>query len=408
VRTPEMANTLIQMQGIFAGQIKDRTRSYLRYKNWGNNGSAAPQGAQGPEFMEDFKFWLEDHLPTWDSRESMRDADERLPKLNLEGSPSDVDKPYMASSTKESTGEYNAFVTWLNDLFPKPSMDEIEIPTTYQVWGRGYASRIDQDSTSGHEGYDATIGGGTIGLDKRFNNLLIGLGGGYAHTDLNGGGKGNDGTADTGYGTVYAAINGEVGYLEANVNYAFNDVETEGIDDMGYEADYDASTFSMFIGGGLGFSTMNDSLLFSPEVSLLSTYYDRDSYTEKSSVEGMPDKKWGSYDQWSYLSSLGATLSMIKQIESFNTEMEFQPEVRVHWLHEFNHEMDDENYRLVNSASDLNATLQSREEDLIQIGTGIRFSKWHSNEFEFGLDLDGAFGEDYKAYMISGKLLHRF
>jgi outer membrane autotransporter protein len=408
VRTPEMANTLIRMQNVFASQIKDRTRSHLRYKNWGSNGSSAPQGAQGPEFWyEDTKLWLQEHLQKWNADKSMREVDEELPRINVKGDPSDVSKPYMSSSTKEASSEYNAFVQWLNELLPKPSLEEIEVPTTYQVWGRGYASRIDQDSSSNHEGYDATIGGGTVGLDKRFNNLLIGLGGGYAYTSLDGKGKGNDGTADTIYGTLYSAINGEKGYLDANVNYAINDVDTEGVNGMGYTGSYDASTFSMYIGGGLGFSTLDDTLLFSPEASLLTTYYDRESYTESSRL-GMPSKKWDSYDQWSYLSSVGATLSMIKQIESFNLEMEFQPEIRAHWLHEFNHDMDDESYRMLSSVNDINVALQSREEDLLQLGTGVRFSKWHSDEFEFGLDVDGVFGEDYIGYMISGKLMHRF
>ena len=33
---------------------------------------------------------------------------------------------------------------------------------------------------------------------------------------------------------------------------------------------------------------------------------------------------------------------------------------------------------------------------------------WASDEFEFGLDVDGVFGENYEAYVLSGKLMHRF
>jgi hypothetical protein len=102
---------------------------------------------------------------------------------------------------------------------------------------------------------------------------------------------------------------------------------------------------------------------------------------------------------------------MIKQIESFNLEMEFQPELRAHWLHEFNNEMDDDSYKMVgvpNGGQDINVALQAREEDLIKVGGGVRFSTWDSNTTEFGLDLDGVIGEDYSAFIVSGKVMHRF
>ena len=147
---------------------------------------------------------------------------------------------------------------------------------------------------------------------------------------------------------------------------------------------------------------------------MLTTYYDRDSYTDKPTdlSEGdWPEKVFDAYDQWSYLSSLGATLSMIQQFESFSTEMEFRPEVRAHWLHEFNAQMDNESYMMEQTTipyTPEGAILQARDENLIKLGAGLRFSSWNSNKLEFGLDLDLVFGEDYEAYIGSAKLLHRF
>jgi outer membrane autotransporter protein len=216
----------------------------------------------------------------------------------------------------------------------------------------------------------------------------------------------NDGEADTGYGVAYAAINGEKGYVDANINYALNKVETDGNSALGYTAEYDASTFSMYLGGGLGYAAFKDRVLFTPEASLLTTYYSSESYTETSSL-GFPDKKWDSYDQWSYLGSLGATVSMLRQVEAFNMKMEFRPEIRAHWLHEFNADMDGLRYSMI-PGSIIDVALQAREEDLIKLGTGVRFSRWASDTTEFGLDLDLVFGEDYAASIFSAKLLHRF
>ncbi len=454
LRTPEMANTLMRQQNIFTDQVKLRTRGSLRYKNWGT--SVASTGAAGPQFwFEDAKAWVSDRLPSWDVREDIRGLEDSLPASEADGSSQVVSKPYVGSTSGQARKEYKAlgdqidatlpkpkFGGWLTGWLPKwsfrdtaraaderlPRLNlrdaartaedrlsesteiEIEVPATYQFWGRGYASRIDQGSTGDHAGYDARVAGAVAGVDKRFENLLVGLVGGYSRVTVAGGetlygNAGNDAESDTLNGAAYVAANGEKAYFDANISYAFSNVETEGIRSLGYEGQYDASTLSMYLGGGLGFAFFNDSVLVSPEASIQATYYEREGYSESSS-EGFGDKVWGSYDQWSYLSSVGATISMIRKIEAFELEMEFQPEIRAHWLHEFNPEMDDASYDLAGSG--ISVALQAREEDLFKVGAGMRFSKWTSDSLEFGLDVDGVFGSDYSACSFGGKLTHRF
>ncbi|WP_372846680.1 hypothetical protein [Pontiella sp.] len=411
-RAPEMANAMISLQSVFADQIKDRTRSYLRLQDWGTPSTVAPMGAQGPaEWYEDSVMWTRDHLPFWDVKKAARSAADNAPMPNIKGEPSDtVGKPYMASSTQKGD-DYDAFVDKVHGMLPNVDT-KIEVPTTYQVWGRGYVSDLDQQatgSTAGSDyfaGYDARGFGGIMGIDKRLENMMFGIGGGYARTDVDGD-SGLDGTADTVHAVGYFSAMLNQFYMDANINYSFSDVEVTGVDSFGYEGDYKANMLGMYLGGGYGMAAFSDKLLFTPEASFLLTYYGHGSYTETSSV-GMPEKSFDSYDHWSQLLSLGATLSMVKQIESFRTELEFQPEVRAHWLHEFNADMEDETYVLDGGVNALSAAIQAREEDLIKIGTGIRFSKWDNDTTEFGIDLDGVFGRDYDAYIISGKLMHRF
>ncbi|MEA2069038.1 MAG: autotransporter outer membrane beta-barrel domain-containing protein, partial [Verrucomicrobiota bacterium] len=323
VRTPEMANTLMGLQSLFSDQIKDRTRSHLRLKGWGGTATHSPMGAAGPdEWYQNSKDWMGDHMPFWDARGASRQAADAAYMPEVKGDPSSVGKPYMSSSAQKGS-DYDAVKERIEELVPAPSGEKIEVPPTYQVWGRGYGSYLDQKGSSDHAGYDASIAGGMLGVDKRFENMLLGIGGGYARTILNGD-AGNDGTANTGHAVGYFSANKEKLYLDANLNYAFNAVETEYFSSVGgYSGDYSAHTVGFFLGGGYGMSAFNDKLLFVPEVSILSTYYNRDAYTDTSTA--MPDKMYDSYDQWSYLGSLGATLSMIQQIESFNLEMEFQP-----------------------------------------------------------------------------------
>ena len=88
--------------------------------------------------------------------------------------------------------------------------------------------------------------------------------------------------------------------------------------------------------------------------------------------------------------------------------MELQPELRVHWLHEFNADLDDDTYAMVGGINTIGVALQAREEDLLRIGGGIRMSNWDNDTTEFSVDLDGALGENYNAVILSAKILHRF
>ncbi|QBG47628.1 autotransporter outer membrane beta-barrel domain-containing protein [Verrucomicrobia bacterium S94] len=407
-RTPEMANALMGLQGVFADQIRSRTRTNLRYKNFGSKTTYAPSGPRGPqEWYDNTVQWTKDVLPSWDIQKDVRKVSDNAPTLDQEDISSAVDKVYHSGTGGKGSG-YRDFQIGLRER--TPGVDEpIEMPETWQTWGGAYGSAISRDSTTGHAGYDATIAGGMVGMDKRFEKMLVGLGAGYARTMVDGR-EGNDGDADTLHASAYWAHNSESLYIDASVTYAYNDVSTEGVDTIGYEADYDAHTLGIGVGIGYGISFMKDKWLLTPEASYLGSFYSRGSYTEESSLTTpFPDKDYDSYDEWSHLTTIGATLSMIGVIESFDTELEFQPEFRAHWLHEFNADMDDDSYVMVGGTGDpIAVALQAREEDLIRLGTGIRFSEWENDTTEFSLDLDGAFGEDYHNVMVSGKILHRF
>lgn len=452
-RSPEMASALMGLQSVFADQVKNRVRSNLRMKNFGSKTAYAPMGAAGPsDWYDNSVQWTRDHLPRWDSRGAVRDVADGLPSPDVKADTgSNVGKPYSYGRTDSgydevveqfdrtlslsqyaevvenldrslslsqyeelveklgdkglSIPEYDELVDMLNVKTSTVSKEAVEVPSTYQVWGRGYGSQLNQDAVSGFSGYDANIAGGMVGVDKRFENMLIGLGGGYARTMVYGAG-GYDGDADTCHATVYYSATKGNAYFDANVNYAFNDVETE-FDAFGYDGAFNAHTVGLYLGGGYGMSFAKDKYLFTPEASMLMTYYGRDSYTETSSL-GWADKEHDSYDEMSYLSSVGATLSMIGQIEYFNAELQVQPEIRAHWLHEFNDELDDETYMMSGGVNQIAVALQAREEDLLKLGAGVRFSKWGNETTEFGVDVDGAIGSDYDAVIVSGNVVHRF
>lgn len=377
VRATEMASALVGLQSLISDQIRNRTRTHLRHQEVGYPSASTPAGASGWESMREFSDRLEDSYGIDDALDSLNEA---LPDFSYDDAKNTVD-----SAT------------------PDVRVETVGLPPTYHTWGRGYGSYSEQDTSDGFVGYDATIAGGILGLDRQINNMLLGIAGGYARTDLQGGAD-KDGNSDTLHAVAYFSTHGDHAFLDINANYAYNDVETE-YQTLGFEGDYAAHTVGLYLGGGYAIP-IGERVVLTPEASILNIYYTRDSYTEKSDL--YPALMWDAYDQWSHLGSIGATLAMIQKIELRDSEVAVQPELRAHYLHEFNDQFDDETYMMTGGQYTIGASLKAREESLVKLGVGVLLSKWSSDTTEVGLDLDGAFGEDYNAYVFSGKIIHRF
>lgn len=394
LRTTEMGSTLVGAQSVLADQIGVRTREHLR--SFRLAGKTGPSGARGPASWWDRSMnRLHDALPSFNLRDSMRSAQDRTSEPTVSDERPSVKKPWISGV---QGGAIPSFTS------------EIVIPSHYQTWGRAYVADLDQESTDGFAGYDASVRGGVLGVDRRFDHAVVGVAGGMSKTIVTGG-DGHSGEADSLQSTVYASYFTDRVYLNAHISFASSDVETDGVSMFGYRSEYDANSLSFFVGAGIGYKGFNDGLMITPEVSLLSSKYSRDGYTSSSSMSqtlGFEDMVFDSYDQWSYQSELGVAFSSIKLIENTRLQMAFQPEFRVHWVHEFEPNPDGERYEFVGSTQALHAQLQSREENLIRLGGGVRCWNWNSQTTEFGLNLDHLKGDAYTEWMFSGHFIHRF
>ena len=394
LRTTEMGSTLVGAQSVLADQIGVRTREHLR--SFRLAGKTGPSGARGPASWWDRSMnRLHDALPSFNLRDSMRSAQDRTSEPTVSDERPSVKKPWISGV---QGGAIPSFTS------------EIVIPSHYQTWGRAYVADLDQESTDGFAGYDASVRGGVLGVDRRFDHAVVGVAGGMSKTIVTGG-DGHSGEADSLQSTVYASYFTDRVYLNAHISFASSDVETDGVSMFGYRSEYDANSLSFFVGAGIGYKGFNDGVMITPEVSLLSSKYSRDGYTSSSSMSqtlGFEDMVFDSYDQWSYQSELGVAFSSIKLIENTRLQMAFQPEFRVHWVHEFEPNPDGERYEFVGSTQALHAQLQSREENLIRLGGGVRCWNWNSQTTEFGLNLDHLKGDAYTEWMFSGHLIHRF
>mgnify|MGYP002062160657 FL=1 len=394
LRTTEMGSTLVGAQSVLADQIGVRTREHLR--SFRLAGKTGPSGARGPASWWDRSMnRLHDALPSFNLRDSMRSAQDRTSEPTVSDERPSVKKPWISGV---QGGAIPSFTS------------EIVIPSHYQTWGRAYVADLDQESTDGFAGYDASVRGGVLGVDRRFDHAVVGVAGGMSKTIVTGG-DGHSGEADSLQSTVYASYFTDRVYLNAHISFASSDVETDGVSMFGYRSEYDANSLSFFVGAGIGYKGFNDGVMITPEVSLLSSKYSRDGYTSSSSMSqtlGFEDMVFDSYDQWSYQSELGVAFSSIKLIENTRLQMAFQPEFRVHWVHEFEPNPDGERYEFVGSTQALHAQLQSREENLIRLGGGVRCWNWNSQTTEFGLNLDHLKGDAYTEWMFSGHFIHRF
>ena len=355
LRSTEIANALLSSQSVLSDQITARTRDHFRsYKS----SMSIPNGSIN-WFNSSSK-----NVPFSKSWISSRNRTNKLP-INL----------------------------------------NIEVSSQFNTWGRAFISDLQQNSTAGFAGYDAYISGGIVGLDKRTNRSLIGIAGGINKTTINGL-DGHDGDIESLHGTFYLSQFYDSFCLNAHLSLVNSDIESMNAI-SGYSADYNAKNISSFIGLSTTYEILDGAIIVSPELSLLSTKFHHNEYDSSSSL-GIADMKFDSYKFWSHKSELGLIALPSKIIDSERSEMAFQPEFRLHWVHDFNRKLHNETYHFMGSNQKYNIELQHREKNLTRLGSGIKCWDWRNQSTVMGLDLDYFKGDIYSEWMFSGHLRHRF
>ena len=310
-----------------------RTRGYLKANRFG---ASAPRGPRGP----DAGWWdrsmerINESLPKADLRGGLDALNASLPKVELS----------LDRQEDQQQSYYKRFMNWLNEKAPSFKPSAPEFTSDYKSWGKAYYSDLAQDAVDGFAGYEAQVIGGIAGMDRKLDHGVLGWAAGYADTTILGNFDQNA-DVDTLHGTIYYTAATQRAYLDASMSYAYSLVETIGPAGAGgYTADYTASNLSFALGAGVGFTAFNDRVQVTPEFLFLSTLYDQEAYTETSAVTGMPDKQFSAYDDWSHKVELGATFSLMQILESTSMNIAIQPELRLHWLHEFNPNLADQSY----------------------------------------------------------------
>jgi len=413
LRTPEVAQTSIGIQSIVLGQISDRVKAYR--ENQFFEKMTSPQGPYG--WTESLKFWnntsgLRDSLknaerkiePSRQFESNLWQMNERFEEDQNGNDITPVRKPFTSGYVGKGKG-YNRFVSWLNEVTPKINLEN-KMPENFQSWGKVFHSNISRDSVDDIEGYDSTVSGMILGVDRKNKNSLFGVYTGFSDTDLSGLGN-NDSQIDSFHmGTYWSLISDSI-FFDTSLNYSLNNADNNGPIETEYKSSFDSNNLSLSVSSGLNMN-FYDKLFITPEISFLSSSYNRDGYTDSSSVQGLVDKNYYKYDQRSSKLEIGSKFLWIELIENLQSEIIFQPEIRISWLHEFNPTFDTEKYTLEGDTNIMEAYLLSQDKNLLKTGIGLNFwdlSKYNSN---FSFDFDYLQGSSVKEFTLSGSFIYRF
>ncbi len=267
-----------------------------------------------------------------------------------------------------------------------------------QGWIAGYGTWGDRSAADGFDAYDADLSGFIIGADLAVSqNILVGLAGGSNSGSVD---KDNGASGDTKttYGAVYASVGTQDWFLDGSMVYGSSTIDQTLGDVFDTTASYDAQNIAFYLGGGKEIT--GNYLIITPQASLLANYYEQDAYDEKSTTA--VTRSVDSFDALYVQSSIGCNLGIYMAVR----EVTLKPEIRAHWLHEFNAKEEDLPYRLVGGTGNYTMFLQAPEEDILKLGAGL--SAKMSEFLELRADLDTRQSKNYSDYTLVGSIRYQF
>ncbi len=268
-----------------------------------------------------------------------------------------------------------------------------------QLWMKGFGSWGMQDDDGAFSGYDQSVYGMVIGMDKAFGDLLVGLAGGYSTSSIEQD-DGDTSDAGMGYGILYGSWGTSSWFADGNLALGFGSVENESGTDFDVSADFDASEFGFYFGGGKEMLFKEDMLFITPTAAILGGKWSQDGYTDESS--NSVKKRVDDYSRWSFKSDIG--VEAVFRMEGRSAVL--MPEVHANWIHEFNSDEESIGYSLVGSGGSYDYTMAAPVSDLFELGTAV--SLWTQNRkgriYEIALGYDARFGSGYLANILNARV----
>lgn len=253
----------------------------------------------------------------------------------------------------------------------------------WRTWGRGYGEYADRGSENGLAGYDSSLNGTVVGLDRAMGKLMVGLGAGLAHSVISQDNRDRS-TADTGYGVAYGSIRGDTVESHFLLAYGTSDVDSFSGGAFGSKAAFDASHLVMKF--GLDGELVGDRYTLTPEASVQAVRYAQENYQERSphalgrDVRGM--------ERWGYQSFLGGTYAFVRPMEG----VDFISRIRAGWQHEFNADTEAVGFRVEGDNGWYSLQMQAPVKDRLLAGFGVSARIEDKVEVGFGAEAQGGDG----------------
>ncbi len=266
------------------------------------------------------------------------------------------------------------------------------------MWVKIHQSSGNQDATGRFSAFDSGTLGMVLGYDKAVGAGVLGAAIGFADsTILPDDGDSSD--ADMTYAMLYGSWATDDWYCDLGFAAGCSDIKTESGTVFDTSADFSAYNYSAYAGGGKEMHTKGN-LHIAPELAIHAGWFDQSSYTESSNTALA--RNVDGYDRWSVQSILGANLRW----DSGANKPKLNPRARVFWIHEFNDDDDELNYKIVGGGQDHTMFIQGMDADMLRIGVGLVASTMEGWELAF--DVDGYCGNTYNSVVISGRLMYEF
>ncbi len=266
-------------------------------------------------------------------------------------------------------------------------------------WAKVLGAGGEQDEDSNNVGFEFDTAGISLGFDNRLNdNLVMGVGFGYAESDVDFENLGQSTDVESYHGSLYGTYSTERYYVDGAFLFASNSYDSDrrvNLFDLKAKSDTDGSEWGLYLGAGCHV-VETDSMYFIPTVSAQFAEVDIDGFTEKGADPY--NLKVSDFDASSVVTTLGFRLG-----GKFGT---FEPELRVGWAHEFGDTERDVRAQFVGTSTGFTIDGVEPDEDSALIGFG--FNAYLQEDLTLFADYDGEFRSGYDGYALSAGLRYDF
>ncbi len=278
----------------------------------------------------------------------------------------------------------------------------------WAAWGQTYGGWVNEDDRNGVDGYDTSLFGLVVGVDKQLNeNVLLGFNLSVGDADIDFDDSASELDTDNYSFGVYASYATKTWFVDGTISYGWtdNDSRRETVlfgKEYWSGADYDADQWTFSLGGGVVFEPAPTWSII-PSARITYSYYDQESYTERGG--SFNDMEVDDYDTDSFTTELSLKVAKLFKLQN---GVQVVPSVSIGWVHQFEDpdKVSVRYYRLPAAIGSFKTDGLDPADDsfIANIGVNIIVNERVSTYLNYDLELKS----DYDSHVFSGGLRVNF